>query len=52
MLGEKVKFACKVFRTEHAKIPGYLLVKDHDIYSCSKLLASQPTNPKSAKIEL
>ena len=29
MLGEKVKFACKVLRTEHAQIPGYPLVKDH-----------------------
>ena len=29
MWGEKVKFACKVFRTEHAQIPGYPLVKDH-----------------------
>ena len=29
MLGEKVKFACKVFGTEHAQIPGYPLVKDH-----------------------
>lgn len=29
MWGEKVKFACKVFRTEHARIPGYPLVKDH-----------------------
>ena len=29
MWGEKVKFACKVFRIEHAQIPGYPLVKDH-----------------------
>ena len=29
MWGEKVKFACKVLRTEHAQIPGYPLVKDH-----------------------
>ena len=25
----KVKFACKVFRTEHAQFPGYPLDKDH-----------------------
>ena len=30
---ENVKFACKVFRTEHAQIPGYTLVKDH-CYFC------------------
>ena len=29
----KVNFACKVFRTEHAQIPGYPLVKDHWILS-------------------
>ena len=29
MWSEKDKFACKVFRTEHAQIPGYPLVKDH-----------------------
>ena len=29
MCGEKVKFAYKVFRTEHSQIPGYPLVKDH-----------------------
>ena len=29
MWGERVKFACEVFRTEHAQIPGYPLVKDH-----------------------
>ena len=26
---EKVKFTCKVFRTEHAQFPGYPLDKDH-----------------------
>ena len=29
MWGEKVKFSCKVFQTEHAKIPVYPLMKDH-----------------------
>ena len=31
MLCEKVKFACKVFRTEYAQIPGYPPGKDHCI---------------------
>ena len=29
MCGEKVKFVCKVLRTEYAQIPGYPLIKDH-----------------------
>ena len=29
MWGGKVKFACEVFRTDHAQIPGDPLVKDH-----------------------
>ena len=33
MWGEKVKFACKVSRTENAQISGYPLLKDH----CLKL---------------
>ena len=34
MRGEKVMFACKVFRTEHAQIPGYPPVKDHFYVLC------------------
>ena len=41
MLGEKVKFACKVFRTEHAQIPVYPLVKDHCIIA---LCSTHPNN--------
>ena len=37
MWGAKVKFACKVFRTEHAQIPGYPLVKDHWYQSSATL---------------
>ena len=54
---EKVKLACKVFRTEHAQIPGYALVKYvyQPLYLCDSVnsinIEKWNLNPETEVVE-